>query len=139
MSTETEILSLVPPGLTGVVSALVTFIFLKRWLNESRVDSKTAEAQVLVIDRLEGLYKASLESQEKAERELEEMHAKHMELKDKLKALDHENITLKQHARLLNDIIRGLQESLQKHKELLEEQLQLNEALSVRIANLEES
>lgn len=132
VSFDSETISTVIAAIAG---AGATWLGIKRKISSDVLSVTQNDAQVDVIKFLQDTRQLALDEQEKTNKLYNEVKANNIKLEAEIDSLAEENEHLRSQNKILNDIIVSLQMSLNQTKQILEEQIAINNQLLEKINN----
>lgn len=114
-----------------------TYFGLRKKLSTHDLGLQQDKAQVDVINYLKETRQIALDSEEAIRKKYDALEEVHNKMSDSLKQLRNDNRHLRSQNQILNDIIKSLNESLSKTKDILEEQILVNNQLLIKISSSE--
>jgi uncharacterized protein (DUF3084 family) len=133
-SIDSEILQGILAGIAGMGGV---WLGIRKKLSDHSLSLHQDKAQVDVINYLKETRQIALDSEEESRRLLDKAQADNATLKVQIRSLQDENKNVKTQNKILSDIVQSLQDSLTQTKRILEEQIDMNNQLLIRIKALE--
>lgn len=134
-----ELMDLTPNWLTVILTALTsvggTFFAVKKFIVSNQADIGLSQSQIDVINYLQQVKAHAVESEQHAKQLANELITENQLLKEKINQLNTENKDIRLQNKILSDIITSLQDSLSRTRNILDEQLEINNDL-IRQLNL---
>ena len=121
---------------TAAGAAAGTWALFKKF-GIASISSTNNRSYLEMVDYLEKMKNSAMEEKEKAERLLKETQLEAMEMRSKMMQLEQSNKDYRVQNKILSDIANSLQETLQRTRASIDEQLSINRELMTRLAQLE--
>ena len=121
---------------TAIGAAGGTWALFKKF-GVGQISTTNNRSYLEMVDYLEKMKNSAMEEKEKAERLLKETQLEAMEMRSKMLQLEQSNKDYRVQNKILSDIANSLQETLQRTKASIDEQLSINRELMTRLAQLE--